>query len=118
MITIEQIKSALRQHIAEAEAVPATKWKIRQSNHGTFICKDDSHLVGVPTDVCRLWNSSALEANATFIAYARTMSPTACKCLLLAIEGLENVYESDSIESREAGDILEQIRQEWHNQTK
>ena len=108
MTTIEQIKNALKAHIAEAEEVPAKKWKVRKSAHGTFICKDDDHSVGIPTDVCRLWNSSALEANATFIAHARTMSPAACKCLLLAIEGLER---------HEAHIALESIRQEWHNLT-
>ena len=52
-------------------------------------------------------NDEAL-ANATFIAHARTMSPAACKCLLLAIEGLER---------HEAHIALESIRQEWHNLT-
>lgn len=135
MTTIEQIKDALKTHIAEAEAVPAKKWRVRKSAHGTFICKDDDHSVGIPTDVCRLWNSSALDANATFIAHARTMSPAACKCLLLAIEGLESdasyiekiLHPCDMFANGvEAGKgcfvdqairRLESIRQEWHNLT-
>lgn len=117
MTTIEQIKTALQAHIAEAEAVPAKKWRVRKSAHGTFICKDDDHSVGIPTDVCRLWNSSALEANALFIAHARTMSPAACKCLLLAIEGLEGIHESTPLGEYAAWDSLESIRQEWHNLT-
>jgi hypothetical protein len=125
MTTIEQIKTALQTHIAEAEAVPAKKWRVRKSAHGTFICKDDDHSVGIPTDVCRLWNSSALEANALFIAHARTMSPAACKCLLLAIEGLgkvayikEDAGQPDhSFVGRTAASTLKSIRQEWINLT-
>lgn len=117
MTTIEQIKDALKTHIAEADAVPAKKWRVRKSAHGTFICKDDDHSVGIPTDVCRLWNSSALEANATFISHARTMSPAACKCLLLAIEGLEEDCEMDHQHQQISQNRLESIRLEWHNLT-
>lgn len=50
------------------------------------------------------------------------MSPAACKCLLLAIEGLETISPADKIgcvpdEVITADETLESIRQEWHNLT-
>jgi len=57
------------------------------------------------------------EANATFIAHARTMSPAACKCLLLAIEELEHMSTYTTKAGVVSKDALESIRQEWHNLT-
>jgi hypothetical protein len=83
MTTIEQIKDALQAHIAEAEAATPGPWDVNSKYVGRM-------------------------ADAAFIAHARTMSPAACKCLLLAIEGLER---------HEAHIAIESIRQEWHNLT-
>ncbi len=59
-------------------------------------------------------------ANATFIAHARTMSPAACRCLLLAIEGLGKICIIGGGRregNAHAAKILTSIRQEWHNLT-
>ena len=107
MTTIEQIKSALQAHIAEAEAATPGPWEV----HDIF--KDDHAICAVNSDsTCApLFERCGKHddaQDATFIAHARTMSPAACKCLLLAIEGLER---------HEAHIALESIRQEWHNLT-
>jgi hypothetical protein len=44
------------------------KWKKRTANGKTIICREDSQTVGVPLDVCRVWQSSFTEANARAIA--------------------------------------------------
>lgn len=133
--TIEQIKSALRQHIAEAEAATPGTWK--------FSWNEDDPLHEViqypsndPEIAYRRVAYTHKEDDANFIAHARTMSPAACKCLLLAIEGLEIVAKAttpiqhgedsdgqpytshfSTSEASQAKRRLESIRQEWHNQT-
>ncbi len=119
MTTIEQIKSALQAHIAEAEAATPGPWEV----HDRF--KDDHTICAVnPDDTCsplfeRCGNQD--DADAAFIAHARTMSPAACKCLLLAIEGLEHTlrhaYFEEKNDHEDVKDTLESIRQEWHNLT-
>lgn len=44
------------------------KWKKRTANGKTIVCREDSQAVGVPLDVCRVWQSSFTEANARAIA--------------------------------------------------
>lgn len=145
MTTIEQIKGALKAHIAEAEAATPGPW-----------IEDDGHIHSQP--LCEKedeWLRSDLEdgrpetevaycaqelpnfdADAAFIAHARTMSPAACKCLLLAIEGLEETAKGTTLvqhgedsdnqpyissfptsEASQAKRRLQSIRQEWHNLT-
>ena len=110
MNTIEQIKDALKAHIAEAEAATPGPWV----TNGYDVRKLGGRMVAYcgphhtpeheyPKS-CKLQD----EDNAAFITHARTMSPAACKCLLLAIEGLER---------HQAHIALESIRQEWHNLT-
>lgn len=144
MITIEQIKEALRQHIAEAEAATPSPWMClhqgEQEHPGIEAGNMPVVIMGwrdVDTDDGGVRGNTDDEAlaNATFIAHARTMSPAACKCLLLAIEWLEELivpcacladstqfsegYENGWLRaSHEANACLESIRQEWHNQTK
>lgn len=119
MTTIEQIKSALQAHIAEAEAATSGPWV----SDGYDVRKPGGRMVAYcgphhtpeheyPKS-CKLQD----EANAVFIAHARTMSPAACKCLLLAIEELEGIHESTPLGEYAAWDALESIRQEWHNLT-
>jgi hypothetical protein len=133
MITIEQIKSALQAHITEAEAATPGPWIAWQENEeiGTNYVRirtsNDTHLRDTLHGYCG-------EANATFIAHARTMSPTACKCLLLAIEGLKGIAETTTpvshgcdsegeayisnfptSEASCARARLELIRREWSN---
>ena len=82
---LARFKADLQAFVELAEKVPAEKWKVSKNPKGTFIRKDDPYSVGVPTDICRLWNSTALEANAAFIAQARTMGPMGCKAILAEI---------------------------------
>jgi hypothetical protein len=124
MTTIEQIKSALQAHIAEAEAATPGPWEAWQelyevrTNYVRIRTSNDVHLRDTLHGYCG-------RANATFIAHARTMSPAACKCLLLAIEGLAKVayvkedagQPDHSFVGRTAAFAIESIRQEWHNLT-
>ena len=109
--TIEQIKAALRQHIAEAEAATPGPWEVDTAN-GVMA----SGIGWLP--ICYPFGDRETELrDATFIAHARTMSPAACKCLLLAIEGLEFQARHLNYNGHRAIKSLESIRQEWHNQT-
>ena len=99
--TIEQIKEALKAHIAEAEEANIQTVETM----GKHLSIDES-----------LWINLKYEEKVRFIAHARTMSPAACKCLLLAIEGLEDI--SPDVGSGIFADAaLESIRLEWHNLT-
>jgi hypothetical protein len=144
MTTIEQIKSALQAHIAEVEAATPGPWIDDDGHiHSKPLCeKEDKWLrsnsvSGCPeTEVAYCCQELPnFDADATFIAHARTMSPAACKCLLLAIEGLESdasylekiMHPCDMFANGvEAGKgcfvdqairRLESIRQKWHNMT-
>ena len=49
------------------------KWKVRKGrNGGTFVCVDGSP-VGIPQEVCRLYNCSMTEQRAKLIANAPAM---------------------------------------------
>jgi hypothetical protein len=116
MTTIEQIKDALQSHIAEAEAATPGPWK--------FSWDEDDPLHEViqypsndPEIAYRCVVYTHKEYDATFITHARTMSPAACKCLLLAIEGLEHMSTYTTKAGVVSKDALESIRQEWHNLT-
>jgi hypothetical protein len=114
MTTIEQIKDALQAHIAEAEAATPGPWYYWDQKENDLIAtgKEKGKLI------CSLPGLSSRPKEFTFIAHARTMSPTACKCLLLAIEGLEAAHAiSIPFEYSPAWDSLKSIRQEWHNLT-
>jgi hypothetical protein len=93
MTTIEQIKSALQAHIAEAEAATPGPWDVNSKYVGRM-------------------------ADAAFIAHARTMSPLVCRGYLQMIEWLEF---DESYGQTSTGILarsrLEFIRQEWHNLT-
>ena len=113
MTTIEHIKEALKAHIAEAEAATPGPWGVHdkfQEEH--TICAINANQTCAPLFERCGKEDDAIDA--TFIAHARTMSPAACKCLLLAIEGLENVAKNHVSGQCVA---LESIRQEWHNLT-
>jgi hypothetical protein len=45
------------------------KWKVRKKYGGTFVCIEGSP-VGVPQEVCRVYNCSLTEARANLIAAA------------------------------------------------
>jgi hypothetical protein len=130
MITIEEIKAELREMIALGDAATAGPWE-------SFIDDTGGEMTGWPTSIDAVneadksvvrtggqwpydWDASMSRieavANAAFIARSRTMTPLACKGLLLAIEGLE-VYASLSgpiaLVGGDARNQLESIRKLW-----
>ena len=111
--TIEQIKEALRQHIAEAEAATPGPW---EAFDGVVASKHIGGDYFVTCDSPRTSNSQDNE-NATFIAHARTMSPLVCEGLLRVIEWMEEDCEMDHQHQQIAQNRLEQIVQTWNNQT-
>ena len=126
MTTIEQIKDALQAHIVEAEAATPGPWTClyqgEQEHPGIEAGNMSVVIMGwrdVDTDDGGVRGNTDEEAlaNATFIAHARTMSPAACKCLLLAIDDLEDIACQTGKASCDAAMSLYHIRQEWHNLT-
>ena len=134
MTTIEQIKTALQTHIAEAEAATPGPWEIDDGDgYGALKLFADAHLTVSMATV--IGDDAISEANATFIAHARTMSPLVCRGYLQTIEWLEEdasytgelycpgdeyahgVEYGKSIIGVKAYRRLESIRQEWHNLT-
>ena len=89
------LKAALKQHIEEAEKVPSKKWKTSFRPKGLFIQNANPHDVGVPNDVCRIYNCACSNEFATFMVQARTMSPLACRIALEAIKALEEIVAED-----------------------
>lgn len=88
------LKSALKQHIDEAEKATPEPWTqdyiyVDTPNKAMFIKADG--------------NSN----NAAFIARARTMSPLACKLTLAAIKALEEINAEDKDHAMGAdGDLV------------
>lgn len=107
MTTIEQIKTALQTHIAEAEAATPGPWTVEPTSSNRY-----SLLIRGDTEYAKWSESTQLPSiDAAFIAHARTMSPAACKCLLAAIDMLDDM-------PFHLADVMEQrIRLEWHNLT-
>ena len=71
------------------------KWKKRTANGKTIVCREDSQTVGVPLDVCRVWQSSFTEANARAIA--------ALPALLTALEALHAIGKDGVAMRHETG---------------
>lgn len=96
---LTRIKSALRESIEIANKATEGPWKVCEHSW------QDSSIWSKVEDktVCHLSvedneetvdaESVIRDANATFLAHARTMTPLACKALLTAIEGLEWVFD-------------------------
>ena len=107
MTTIEQIKDALKTHIAEAEAATPGPWYYWNLKDNDVIATGEE----TGKAICALAGLSSKPAEFTFIAHARTLSPAACKCLLAAIDMLDDM-------PFHLADVMEQqIRLEWHNLT-
>lgn len=70
-------------------------WKTRNSGGKTIVCRDDSQAIGIPLDVCRVWQSSLTEANARAIA--------ALPELLAALEALHAVGKEGVAMRHETG---------------
>lgn len=83
---LNRIKSALRESIEIARKASREPWindgpSVRYGYKGRDL-----------VTICSLTYKDREEYdNATFIAHARTMTPIACKALLTAIEGLEQI---------------------------
>jgi len=86
------------------------KWKKRTSNGKIIVCREDFQAVGIPLDVCRVWQSSFTEANARAIASVPK--------LLAALESALSRIEAANDHQRAAGrleygthDIVEALTQ-------
>lgn len=108
---LHRIKAALRESIEIAEKATEGPWEVDSAN--------GVHAIGVGwTPICYPFGDKDTELkDATFIAHARTMTPLACKSLLLAIEGLEELREyfdiSEPFRENLAEKHLESITSEW-----
>lgn len=76
---LESIKAALRRAIELSEAATVGPWK------------SIGHWVGQSHSCVASCAHYAHDADAAFIAHARTFTPAAARALLTAIEGLESV---------------------------
>ncbi len=113
MTTIEQIKDALKTHIAEAEAATPGPWYYWNLKDNDVIATGEE----TGKAICALAGLSSKPAEFTFIAHARTMSPLVCRGYLQMIEWLEEDCEMDHQHQQIAQNRLESIHQEWHNLT-
>jgi len=107
------LKAALKQHIEEAEKATPRPWVIRDCNvyqeQGRHIFDFGPH----HTPISEYPKSCLIqdEANAAFIARARTLSPIACRIALAAIRALEEIASEDKAQGYVAdlgadGDLL------------
>ena len=115
---LSELKAALKQHIEEAEKATPGPWVIRDCNvyqkQGRHIFDFGPH----HTPISEYPKSCLIqdEANAAFIAKARTMSPLACRLALEGIEELEYLSElggGTSIGNDRAFDRLLAILSIW-----
>jgi len=89
-MTIDQLKTDLREFIALSESLGSTTWTLEEKDWGWELSAEkyfaDLHkLTNEPEEVA--------EARASFIARSRNISPTMAKMLLAAVEGLERLYD-------------------------
>lgn len=89
---IAALKAALKQHIEEAEKGTPGPWDAfqRDSEIGSNYCR-----ITFTDRTSDSLHGYCGEANATFIARARTMSPLACRIALAGIEALEKIRKTD-----------------------
>lgn len=85
------LKAALKQHIKESEKATPGPWYAfqRDAEIGSNYCR-----ITFTDRTSDSLHGYCGEANATFIAKARTMSPLACRIALAGIEALEDDYNS------------------------
>lgn len=113
---LEQIKAACREAIALGEKATEGPWvwrKGRTQMHLHSCGRPDAGCfsqITMPIPSLQKESREAYEANAAFIAHARTFSPEAAKALLVAIEAL------DEIEGMPAYAALTQICANWPDQ--
>ena len=74
------------------------KWKTRTSKGAVFVSRAEGHAVGIPMDVCRVWQSSHTAANAQFIAAAPVMAK-ALERLLACPDLAFDAMEPESLEA-------------------
>jgi hypothetical protein len=106
MITIEQIKTELREMIALGDAATAGPRTLGdENNQHAEICIGDAVASLDRQDrygLHMVFSRREMLSNVHFTMRSRTMTPLACKGLLMAIEGLEDVPNdtADVIERR------------------
>lgn len=94
---LHRIKSALRESIEIANKATEGPWKVCEhswQNSSIWSKVEDKTVcyLSVEDNEETVDAESVIrDANATFLAHARTMTPLACEALLTAIEGLEKI---------------------------
>ncbi|CAB4155336.1 hypothetical protein UFOVP674_2 [uncultured Caudovirales phage] len=131
---IEKLKAELREFIELSKTITLGKWEnASRSETSDIIGKDDICGGVYVASVSRIaWGAMYSErgdANATFIAHSRNISPAMAECLLVAVEGLEivafieewqakaNSYSTNrdlSFNGRNAWEKLDQIINLWN----
>lgn len=97
---LNKIAAKCRELLAVAEKRSPGKWKNTKGKHGTII-RRATEKVGEPQDVCRVWNCSRLDGNATFIASCAEAAEAGWRATIAAIEQARQViacYEAARIE--------------------
>lgn len=90
MTTITQLKTELREFIELSETIPEKSWQL------SYFPDDSRESISVVSGgltICNYWSQGGNTTNATFIARSRNISPTMAKMLLVAVEGLERLYD-------------------------
>lgn len=111
---LHRIKSALRESIEIAEKATEGPWQWTDQQN------EENELPYIPqcsylgdTLICLADTYENSREDCAFLAHARTMTPLACKALLLAIEGLELIHEQSPLGEYSAWDTLESIASTW-----
>lgn len=84
---LHRIKSALRESIEMANKATEGPWTWKKKFSGSAEVVEPRIWLGESTALPQ----KQPHHNAAFLAHARTMTPLACKALLTAIEGLEQI---------------------------
>ena len=113
---INHITSALRESIEIARKATEGPWEHELQQDSIWSGHDfDLQVAHTMSDAGAgmMWDADQRRKNATFISHARTMTPLACKALLLAIEGLESCKAYSPKGDDTAYDALTSITSTW-----
>jgi hypothetical protein len=89
-MTIDQLKTELREFIALSETITPGAWNT-ESDWPRIMC-GAKQIAQIPQKLT-MKNKGPTTPNATFIARYRNISPTMAEMLLAAVEGLERLYD-------------------------
>ena len=93
---LEQLKQELREFIELSKTITPGKWAFDPDNRGGgtyphYGIIDEETGASIPVHI--LTNELKAPANATFIARSRNISPAMAECLLVAVNGLDRLYD-------------------------